>query len=121
MGGRTYAGLAQPESPFGQGLRGDSGKRDDVAVHCQCKIDVPAPGKNSGQVTVTGKIVSQNSGLQRCRGDSSQTLMAVLVRLGASSSNICSLINADFAAAEGNKSPSLTNGCALGYSANLSR
>src|SRR6516165_996300 len=74
MGGRTYAGLAQPESPFGQGLRGDSGKRDDVAVHCQCKIDVPAPGKNSGQVTVTGKIVSQNSGLQRCRGDSSQTL-----------------------------------------------
>jgi hypothetical protein len=74
MGGRTYAGLAQPESPFGQGLRGDSGKRDDVAVHYQCKIDVPAPGKNSGQVTVTGKIVSQNSGLQRCRGDSSQTL-----------------------------------------------
>jgi hypothetical protein len=47
-----------------------------VAVHCQCKIDVPAPGKNSGQVTVTGKIVSQNSALQRCRGDSSQTLSA---------------------------------------------
>ena len=75
LGGRTHAGLAQPQSSSGQGFRGHHRERGDLALHRQRQADVaPSGGRlilprqpissiNSGQHVLRPRSKSNSEGL----------------------------------------------------------